>query len=98
MAAQEDDDAPRPGWRMTAGLPEPEHSMYSRWPPTSIILPPPAWAIAVAAPTVEMAPPIAKTKSVAITGTTSQRPPPRRLARTWMTIQIARPAMASGQT
>jgi hypothetical protein len=98
MVAQADDDAPRPGWRMTAGPPEPEHSMYSRCPPTSIILPVPAWATAVAALTVVRAPPIEAAKSVAMTGTTSQRPQPRRLARTWMTIQMARPAIADGQT
>ena len=27
MPAQEEDDAPRPAWRMTAGPPEPAHSM-----------------------------------------------------------------------
>ena len=48
--------------------------------------------------TVAMAPPTAKTRSVAITGTTSQRPRPRSRRRTCMTIQIARMASAGGQT
>src|SRR5687768_1429828 len=47
---------------------------------------------------VAMPPPIAQTRSVAITGATSQRPRPRRWRRTWMTIQPASTARAGGQT
>src|SRR5438876_4733463 len=53
---------------------------------------------AVAALTVARPSPIAKTRSVAIIGTTSQRPRPRRWPRTWMTIQMARTARIGGQT
>jgi hypothetical protein len=72
--------------------------MYSRCPPTSIILPAPARATAVAALTVAMPPPIANARRVAITGRTNQRPRPGRWLRTWITIQMAKTARAGGQT
>src|SRR5215207_3757451 len=57
------------------------------------------WVLdAVAGPTVARPPPIAKTRSVAIIGTTSQRPRPPSWARTCTTIQIARTARTGGQT
>ena len=48
--------------------------------------------------TVAMVPPMAKTKSVAITGTTSHRPRPWSRRRTCANIQTAMMASAGGQT